>query len=148
MQTTVLDTGLLLVVFRPADWPWGPQAGVTATHDRLLLVGTKRRGPKQPIKPLPDDLRDDGPPLYADTPRFVLHEGAVRNGSPHLVPLDALEQKREALFGGNYAGALDDTGSTRNDEYRLSRLIDEVFFKGEQRYLDLFRVRDRIPRWP
>jgi hypothetical protein len=143
-----LDTGLLLVVFRPADFPWGPQAGVTATHDRLLVVGTKRRGPKQPIKPLPDDLRDDGPPLYTDIPRVVLHEAPVRNASPYLVLLDALEQKREALFGGNYAGALDDTGSTRNDEYRLSRHIDEVFFKGEQRHFDLFRVRDRIPRWP
>jgi hypothetical protein len=54
-----LDTGLLLVVSRPADWPWGPKARVSGTEDRLLLVGTKRRGPKQPIKPLPEDLCDD-----------------------------------------------------------------------------------------
>jgi hypothetical protein len=144
----VLDMGLILVVFRPADWPWAPKPpGVTANHDRLLVVGTKRRGPKQPIKPLPEDLRDDGPPLYADTPRFVLHEGLFRNAAPYLVPLEALEQKREALFGGNYAGAVDEIGSSRDGEYRLSRHIDKIFFKGEQRFHDLFRVCDRIPRW-
>jgi hypothetical protein len=141
-----LDTRLLLVVFRPADWPWGRNAGVSATADRLLLVGTKRRGPKQPIKPLPEDLRDDGPPLYADVPRFVLHEGVVRNASPHLVPLEALQEKRELLFGGNYAGALDEPASPRQDESRLADLVDRVFFKGEQRFLRLYAVRDFIMR--
>jgi hypothetical protein len=143
-----LDTGLVLVVFRPADWPWGRKAGVSATEDRLLLVGTKRRGPKQPIKPLPEDLREDGPPLYADVPRFVLHDGGMRNAPPYLVPLEALQERREVLFRGNYAGALDEPGSPRKDEYRLSDLVDQVFFKGEQRFLHLYAVRDFIMRWP
>lgn len=141
-----LDAGLLLVVFRPADWPWGPRAGVSATEDRLLLVGTKRRGPKQSIKPLPEDLCDDGPPLYANVPPFVLHEGAVRNAPPYLVPLSALDEKLEVLFRGNYAGALDEPAATRRDEDRLSDLVDHVFFKGEQRFLHLYAIRDSIVR--
>jgi hypothetical protein len=143
-----LDTGLVLVVFRPADLPWGRRTGVSATEDRLLLVGTKRRGPKQPIKPLPEDLREDGPPLYADVPLLVLHEGGVRNAPPYLVPLEAFQDGREVLFGGNYAGALDEPGSPRQDEYRLSELVDQAFFKGEQRFTDLYAVRDFIMRWP
>ena len=75
------------------------------------------------------------PPLYADTRRFVLHEGAV--APRYLVPLVGLEEQREALFAGNCAGALDETGSHRNDEYRLSDLVDRVFFKGEHRYRHL-----------
>ena len=35
---TELETGLVLVVFRPADWPWEPlQAGVIADENRVLV---------------------------------------------------------------------------------------------------------------
>lgn len=136
--------GITLVVFRPADWPVSPRPGPSETHDLLLLVGTKRRGPKQPIKALPDDLREDGPPLYSDVPRFVLQEAAVRNAAPALVPLDALEKAQHVRMGRNYAGRLDDDGFGRDDRYRLSRLVDERFFKGDQRYFNLFAVHDDV----
>jgi hypothetical protein len=76
----------------------------------------------------------------------VLHEGAVLNAPPYLVPLSALEEKREVLFRGNYAGALDAPAATRRDEDRLSDLVDHVFFKGEQRFLHLYAIRDFIVR--
>lgn len=136
--------GITLTVFRPVNWPVGPRLGPSETHDVLLLVGTKRRGPKQPIKALPDDLRDDGPPLYSEAPRFVLHEGAFRNAPPVLVPLVALEQKQQVRRGRNYAGRLDDYGFDRDDQYRLSITVDERFFKGEQRYFNLFAVHDDV----
>jgi len=67
---------------------------------RESCLGAKHRagGPTQRIRALPDDLLDDGPPLYADTRRFVLHEGAV--APRYLVPLVGLEEQREALFAG------------------------------------------------
>jgi hypothetical protein len=67
---------------------------------RESCLGGKHRagGPTQRIRALPDDLLDDGPPLYADTRRFVLHEGAV--APRYLVPLVGLEEQREALFAG------------------------------------------------
>lgn len=37
-KTVNLDAGLVLVVLRPADWPWGRRVGVSAAEDRLLLV--------------------------------------------------------------------------------------------------------------
>jgi hypothetical protein len=69
---------------------------------RESCLGGKHRagGPTPCIRALPDDLLDDGPPLYADTRRFVLHEGAVRNARRYLVPLVGLEEQREALFAG------------------------------------------------
>lgn len=137
-----LFSGLALVVFRPVNWPMGLRPGVSEMHDVLLLVGTKRRGPKQPIQPLPDDLRDDGPPLYANVPPFVLHEAAVRNAAPILMPLIALEQGQHVQMGRNYAGRLDDEGFGHDSQYRLSRLVDERFFRSEQRYFNLFAVHD------
>lgn len=140
--------GIALVVFRPADWLVGTRPGPSETHDVLLLVGTKRRGPKQPIKALPDDLREDGPPLYGDAPRVVLHEAAVRNAPPILMPLAAFEQKQCVRMGRNYAGRLDDDGFGRDDRYRLSRTVDERFFKGEQRYFNVFAVHDDVVKAP
>ena len=136
-----LEMGLVLVVFRPADWPWEPvRPGVTAEEDEVLVVGTKRRGPKQPIEPLPEEWRDYGPPLYRDTPRFVLEEAHVGRGAPHLVPLDALHGKGQARFSGRYAGHLGE------DSSKFEMFIEDVFFKGEARDYGVFPIHDNIVR--
>lgn len=135
-----LETGLVLVVFRPADWPWEPvKPGVTADEDRVLVVGTKRRGPKKPIKPLPDEWRQDGPPMHATTPRFVLEQSLVGSlAPPHLVPLGALQAKQNAQFSGRYAGYLGE------GLYKFDVFVEKVFFRGEERNYDLYPIHDHI----
>jgi hypothetical protein len=147
---TELETGLVLVVFRPAEWPWEPvQPGVTANENRVLVVGTKRRGPKQPIEPLPEEWRGDGPPMHAATPRFVLEESQISHAAPHLVPLGALQAKQhaEAWFGGRqcqhsgrYAGYLGE------DSYKFDMFVEKVFFRGEERNYRLYPIHDHIVR--
>ena len=139
-----LEIGLVLVVFRAADWPWEPvRPGVTADNDEVLVVGTRRRGPKQPIKPLPEEWQHDGPPLYRDTPRFVLEEAHVGRSAPHLVPLELLQAKDQAQFSGRYAGRLGE------DSFKFAMFIEDVFFKGEDRGYGVFPIHDNIVRkWP
>lgn len=137
-----LAMGLILVVFRAADWPWEPvRPGVTADEDFVLLVGTKRRGPKQPIKPLPEEWREDGPPLYADTPRFVMEEAHIAHAPPHLKPLDALQAKRRSQYSGRYAGRLGD------DSHKFEVFVEQLFFKGLERNYQLFPIHDHILRF-
>jgi hypothetical protein len=136
-----LETGLVLVVFRAADWPWEPvKPGVTADEDRVLVVATKRRGSKQPIKPLPEEWLKDGPPLYAAAPRFVLEEAHVAHRPPHLVPLAALEAKRHAQYSGRYAGHLGE------QSYKFDEFVEKVFFRGAERRYGLFPIHDFLMR--
>jgi hypothetical protein len=104
------------------------------------LVGTKRRGPKQPIKPLPEEWRGDGLPTYAATPRFVLEESQLSHAAPHLVPLGALQAKQHAQHSGRYAGYLGE------DSYKFDMFVEKVFFRGKERNYRLYPIHDRIVR--
>lgn len=98
----------------------------------------------QRIRALPDDLLDDGPPLYADTRRFVLHEGAVRNAPRYLVPLVGLEEQREALFAGGTALARSTRPARRETTSTGSATSSTGCSSRESIGTDIFRVRDRF----
>jgi hypothetical protein len=130
--------GLLLHVYRHGDpgWPDTTAGGVSATHDKLVLVGTQRYG--EDWKPLSASLM--APEANDKHPKVVLVQAHVPNAPPHLVPLEYVEKGRNTkeyagpMFGGNYA-----TGDSR-----FSDLGPKVF---EGQRLGAVAIHDRVESW-
>jgi hypothetical protein len=78
--------------------------------------------------------------MSAATPRYVLEEAHVAHGPPHLVPLEALQEKRHAQYSGRYAGHLG------GNAYMFDAFVETVFFRGQERRYGLFAIHDYIHR--
>jgi hypothetical protein len=131
--------GLLLHVYRQADplFPDCSNGGVSAKHNRLIVVGTKRHD--EDMKPLPRESQVFSP--SDEAPAVVLVESGVPGlYGPHLEPLEYVDAHNTKAYagpmaGGNYAGTCDS---------RWAALGRDVF--GHDR-LDIVAVHDRFESW-
>jgi len=131
--------GLLIHVYRHSDPRWGDSSngGISATHDKLVVVGTKKHG--EELKPLPRESQVFTP--TDEAPAVVLVESAVPHYyGPHLEPLELHDKHNTQEYagpydGGNYAGTSDS---------RWAALGRDVF--GHDR-LSVVPVHDRTDTW-
>lgn len=140
---TVLK-GLLLNVYRAThlDREYGDPTygGITAGHDQLILVGTKRHD--QPVEPL--SREDQVCEVSENAPAVVLVEANKPElDGPSLIPLEYIDPDDPGKFlvpkwfvgpvgGGNFAGTADSRWAA----------LGETF--GAGRRLELVPVYDRI----
>lgn len=80
--------GMIINVYRPADFPDCSLNGISASYNRLCVVNVD--GPDEPSD---------------DCPAFVLKPSNIENGLPKLVPEEDVENW--TVMGGNYAGTSD-----------------------------------------
>ena len=134
-----MPKGLILSVYRAADRSDCTNGGVSATHDRIIVVGTKRHVDKN-WQPLPESLML--PDWGQDLPQFILVESAVPAlYGPHLVPLEYVEKGSNTkeyagpMMGGNYAESSDS---------RWCRLSHDIFGRDHQ---SIAPIHDRVESW-
>lgn len=119
--------GLMLTVLRPADFPDCTRNGISARHDRLILVGYAKRDDfgRMVVQSLPkgsqvftadDDLND----------AVLLVEASLPGALPHLEPFNAHGKGVWTMFGGNMASGDSRLGELIEDEFNGPRCVHAV----------------------
>lgn len=112
--------GLMLSVYKTARLGDCTNGGVTSKADAVVVVGILKDGH---VEPLPHSARVFSPDDSAPAVVLVPSLAPGYNATPHLVPLDLIENLPAdsvgPMAGGNYAGSSDSRWA------RLGKLFNE-----------------------